>query len=175
MLSAPEEALRRLRRRLVEHSNELSGTMKILEAGCGREWGLDLAPADFELTGVDLDSHALEHRRSVTRDLDVGIIGTISAIANIVSSKNYDVIYSAYVLEHIDGAQVALENFSGVGPPWRAHRDASAKQGLRVWMARAPDPPQGSCVDLSISLRKSQRGQTGFQPIPDVPRPGDRS
>ena len=51
--------------------------MKILEAGCGREWELDLAPADFELTGVDLDAHALEHRRSVTRDLDIGIVGTI--------------------------------------------------------------------------------------------------
>ena len=79
-----------IRRRLIEHSNELSGTMKILEAGCGREWELDLAQADFELTGVDLDSHALEHRRSVTRDLDVGIIGTICD-RDIVSSKYYDV------------------------------------------------------------------------------------
>ena len=38
---------------------------------------LDLETTNFELTGVDLDEHALEHRRSVTRDLDVGIVGTI--------------------------------------------------------------------------------------------------
>jgi hypothetical protein len=52
--------------------------MKILEAGCGRRWEIQLEPDDYHLTGVDLDEHALEHRRSVTADLDIGVVGSVT-------------------------------------------------------------------------------------------------
>jgi SAM-dependent methyltransferase len=95
----------------VERARKVTGTLKILEAGCGRLWNMDLEVADYELTGIDLDARALDHRQSVTRDLDVGVVGDICD-RDVVPSKHFDIVYSAYVLEHIDGARAVLENFA---------------------------------------------------------------
>ena len=84
--------------------------MKILEAGCGRRWEIDLERTDYELTGVDLDSQALDFRRSVAGDLDLAVVGNICD-RDVVPSNHFDVIYSSYVLEHIEVARTALENF----------------------------------------------------------------
>jgi SAM-dependent methyltransferase len=106
-----ETAHQRLTARFVEQACKVSGTMKILESGCGRRWHIDLRQTDYELTGIDLDAHALDHRRSVTRDLDVGIVGDIRD-RDVVPLKHFDIVYSAYVLEHIDGAHAVLKNFA---------------------------------------------------------------
>lgn len=165
VLLTARAAVGRLRRRLIEHSNELSGTMKILEAGCGREWELDLAPADFELTGVDLDAHALEHRRSVTRDLDVGIVGTICD-RDIVPSNHYDVVYSAYVLEHIDGATLALENFTGwVRPGGLIVMLLPNRDSVYGWLARRT-PHRVHVWIYRYLFGNRNAGKPGFSPYP---------
>ena len=59
-------AVQRVTDRVVARLGEVDGPIKILEAGCGRRWEIQLEPGNYHLTGVDLDEHALEHRRSVT-------------------------------------------------------------------------------------------------------------
>lgn len=89
--------------------NFFSGKIKILEAGCGRRWELDLNGVKYELTGLDLSQEAVEIRKNQLNDLDKAIIGDIRTIQ--LKDCEYDVIYSSYVLEHVKGAEKALDNF----------------------------------------------------------------
>ncbi|MBN1165336.1 MAG: class I SAM-dependent methyltransferase, partial [Candidatus Krumholzibacteriota bacterium] len=83
--------------------------LNILEAGCGLSWGLDLDDVKYTLTGVDIDRHALEIRKNRQRDMDIAILGDLRAVP--LESNSYDVIFSSYVLEHINGAERVMENF----------------------------------------------------------------
>jgi SAM-dependent methyltransferase len=90
------------------HAQRLGRPVLILEAGCGTRWPLDLTGADFTLTGVDLDSVAMDLRRTIERDLDVAICGDLCTIE--LPPASYDVVCSAFVLEHVPRADLALEN-----------------------------------------------------------------
>jgi SAM-dependent methyltransferase len=144
---------------------QVSKPMKILEAGCGRRWEIDLEPSDYHLTGVDLDPHALDHRRSVTRDLDVGVVGSVCD-RDIVHSKQFDVVYSAYVLEHIDGARSALENFAEWASPGGLivlllpNRDS-----VYGWAARHT-PYRFHVWVYRYLYREPNAGKPGFSPYP---------
>jgi SAM-dependent methyltransferase len=83
--------------------------LEVLEAGCGRQWPLRLGDLRFRLTGIDLDDAALEHRRNVQRDLDVARVGDLLTID--LPAEQYDVIYCAFVLEHVADATRVLDNF----------------------------------------------------------------
>lgn len=83
--------------------------ISILEAGCGNRWPLDLAGTKYRLTGIDIDEDGLELRKKKENDLDVAILGDLCAIE--LDENQFDVVYSSYVLEHVDGAERALENF----------------------------------------------------------------
>ena len=84
--------------------------LRILEAGCGPSWPLNLHGIKFKLTGVDFDQHALERRKNITKDLDEAIINDLRRID--FGDRKFDVIYNAFVLEHIDNAKLVLENFA---------------------------------------------------------------
>jgi SAM-dependent methyltransferase len=92
------------------HSRQLGRPLSILEAGCGQRWTFDLSGTEYTLTGVDLDPVALELRKTKTRDLDVAIVGDIASIELPVES--FDVVYSSFVLEHVQRADVAVKNFA---------------------------------------------------------------
>lgn len=81
--------------------------LQILEAGCGRKWPIDLSGARYRLTGVDLDGKALEYRKTQVRDLHEAIVGDLRSID--FPARSFDVIYSAFVLEHIKAAEEVLE------------------------------------------------------------------
>jgi SAM-dependent methyltransferase len=83
--------------------------LQILEAGCGREWYVKLDGVKFELTGLDIDEAALEIRKSVKRDMNHSFLGDLRTAE--LPPGYFDVVYNAYVLEHIKGAQAALQNF----------------------------------------------------------------
>ena len=83
--------------------------LKILEAGCGRRWPIDLQGIRYHLTGIDIDEHALDVRKNERKDLDEAILGDVRSAD--LSASTYDIIYSSYVLEHIKGAEAVLENF----------------------------------------------------------------
>lgn len=83
--------------------------VRILEAGCGRRWTLDLSGVNYTLTGIDVDEQALRLRRDNIGDLDETILGDLRDVP--IADGSYDVIYSSFVLEHVDGAMNVLNNF----------------------------------------------------------------
>jgi ubiquinone/menaquinone biosynthesis C-methylase UbiE len=84
-------------------------TLQILEAGCGRRWPLNLSGIQHSLTGVDIDKHALDLRKSEFNDINEVIVGDLRSIE--LEENKYDVIYNSFVLEHIDNAEHVLDNF----------------------------------------------------------------
>ncbi len=93
---------------IVQHAKHLGSPLAILEAGCGRRWGVNLAGVEYSLTGVDLDPHALELRKTHIKDLDVAIHGDLCTVE--LPQESFDVVYSSFVLEHIERADIALVN-----------------------------------------------------------------
>jgi SAM-dependent methyltransferase len=92
------------------HSQSRPGeTLKILEAGCGREWYFRMEGVPYELTGIDLDSDALAARMKDKHDMHRAEVGDLRTIQ--LPEAHYDVIYNAFVLEHVPGAAQVLENF----------------------------------------------------------------
>ena len=94
-------------KKLLDEKSELT----ILEAGCGRRWPfqLDATKCKYRIVGVDLDKKALESRTKQIKDLDVGIEGDLRYLD--LGKHRFDVIYSSFVLEHIDNAKLVLGNF----------------------------------------------------------------
>ena len=102
-------AMREIERgHILRHASE-RGDLNIIEAGCGRRWPYEIDGINFKLTGIDLDEDALKIRKNKLNDLDITILGDLRSVE--LAESSYDVIYSAFVLEHIDGAQVVLDNF----------------------------------------------------------------
>lgn len=83
--------------------------LRILEAGCGQRWLINLEGIDFKLVGVDLDQAALDIRLKQNADLDEAVVGDLQTVE--LPAQHFDVIYSSFVLEHVERAQVVLENF----------------------------------------------------------------
>lgn len=84
--------------------NALRGPLRVLEAGCGRYWPLELA-VPYRLTGLDLDPDALAART----DLNEAIVGDLRTVE--FPAHSFDIIYSAFVLEHVRGAEQVLRRF----------------------------------------------------------------
>jgi SAM-dependent methyltransferase len=91
-------------------TKEVDRPIELLEAGCGRGWTLELGDRARHVTGVDIDELALQHRMNVAKDLDVAILGDLMN-SDLVPADQFDVVYSAFVLEHIVGAERAMDNF----------------------------------------------------------------
>lgn len=82
-------------------------SLTILEAGCGRKWPFE--KNGHNITGIDVDAYALEHRTSVERDLDRAIVADLRDVE--LPQEAYDVVYCAFVLEHVAGARPVLDKF----------------------------------------------------------------
>jgi SAM-dependent methyltransferase len=117
LLIAPTPTFARdlMSRRIVEYGTGLGRPLEILEAGCGRKWNIDLAGLDYRLTGIDLDADALAHREKVVGDLHVAVVGDLRTVD--MPRESYDVVFSAFVLEHISGAQAVLDSMVGAVRP----------------------------------------------------------
>lgn len=89
---------------LQERLEALPGPLRILEAGCGRSWTFRLS-VPYTLTGIDLDAEALAARK----DLHRAVVGDLRTAE--FPPHSFDVIYNAFVLEHVSGAQQVLERF----------------------------------------------------------------
>ena len=94
-------------RTIRDHAALQFGPTQILEAGCGRTWNIDLQGVDYRLTGVDLDAKALSYRHDVVGDLDQAVVGDLRTVD--LPQAGYDVVFSAFVLEHIAGAEKVLD------------------------------------------------------------------
>ena len=109
ILSSPAEDNRVMEKYIKQKAMHRS-PLHILEAGCGQFWFLDLKGVQFTLTGVDIDKDALQLRKMRYNDLNEMIVGDLRFVD--LEKSRYDVIYSSYVLEHIDGVECVLEKFS---------------------------------------------------------------
>jgi SAM-dependent methyltransferase len=148
----------------IRHEAKQGRPLKILEAGCGQKWGLDLTGIDYTLTGVDLDPAALRIRRDVTRDLDIAVEGDLRTVS--LGGERYDVIYSSFVLEHVPEVERVLARFG----------DWIEPGGLLV--IRVPDPksvhgfitsatPHAFHVWYYRTIKKHPNaGKPGFVPYP---------
>lgn len=83
--------------------------LKILEAGCGKRWGLATETFDYRLTGVDISKEALDVRKVQENDLQDCYVGDLRTID--LADQLFDVVYSNFVLEHIQGAEKVLKRF----------------------------------------------------------------
>ena len=84
--------------------------LEVLDAGCGRMWTWDLGGVPMRLTGVDNDAEALRLRVEHQRDLDEYIAGDLREVR--LNEQWYDVVHSAFVLEHVRGAVEVLDKFA---------------------------------------------------------------
>lgn len=101
--------------RIQEYAGSHPGKLRILEAGCGRRWYLNLADVDFHLAGVDLNSQSLRMRTDEVGDLDEAIVGDLREA--VISPETYDVAYCSFVLEHVAGAEQVLDRlFAALKP-----------------------------------------------------------
>jgi SAM-dependent methyltransferase len=83
-----------------------TGKLRVLEAGCGQRWPLDMPELQLHITGIDLDVEALRIRQEQQGDLDEVIVGDLLDVS--LSANAFDVAYCAFVLEHVAGAETVL-------------------------------------------------------------------
>ena len=79
--------------------------MDVIEAGCGRSWPEEFYSPLLSIIGIDSDEVALQLRT----DLKQAIAGDVCKVD--IPGESADLVYSSFVLEHVRGAQRALENF----------------------------------------------------------------
>jgi SAM-dependent methyltransferase len=148
----------------------LPGTLKILEAGCGRRWPLNLDGVEYRLTGIDLDSEALKARVHEVGDLHDAIVGDLCA-PGIIPADTYDVIYSSFVLEHIRDAEVALENMVlGLKRGGILLLRIPDRCSVYGWTARTT-PFSVHVAYYRFILRRQGAGTPGFAPYPTYHAP----
>ena len=90
-------------------SQYVNEPLRILEAGCGNKWSLKL-DVPYKLTAVDLDPNAIAIRKAKFKDIDEAIVGDLRT-SDLAPEGAFDVIYNAFVLEHVPGAEHVLDNF----------------------------------------------------------------
>lgn len=86
-----------------------SDFLQVLEAGCGRSWALGDLGKELRLTGIDLDAEALRLRIEERGDLDEAIHGDLMTVP--VPENHYDLVFSSFVLEHLEHPDLALDRF----------------------------------------------------------------
>jgi SAM-dependent methyltransferase len=93
----------------IKKQSRSESPIRILEAGCGQKWGINLQGTPYVLTGVDLDEDALKIRMNKLKDLNEIIVGDLRTVQ--LNSDAFDVIFCSYVLEHVLDAESVLKNF----------------------------------------------------------------
>lgn len=96
-------------RQITAAIDALGDDITILEAGCGRQWPLDLS-VRYRLVGLDADAAALRARVDRHGDLDEHFVGDLRDAD--FEPGSFDVVYCSYVLEHVTDVDEVLANFA---------------------------------------------------------------
>lgn len=148
----------------LEREAEGKPLLRVLEAGCGREWHLRTQDLAIEITGVDLDIHALAHRTKVRKDLHRAIPGDLRFID--LPAAHFDVVYSSFVLEHIDGAERALDNMvRALKPGGLLILRVPDLSGFQTFAARRL-PHWSAVFYYKHAWKIAKAGQPGYAPYP---------
>lgn len=138
--------------------------LRVLEAGCGREWHLRTEGVPIEISGIDLDNHALTFRRTVRKDLHHAIVGDLRTVS--LPPDHYDVVYSSFVLEHVDGAATALDNMvKALRPGGLLIIRVPDLSGVQTCVARLL-PHWAAVVYYRYGWKIEKAGQPGYAPYP---------
>jgi len=81
--------------------------VRVLEAGCGRRWDMDLSGFQCHITGVDIDQQALTDRVVNMKDLQEAVLGDLRTTS--FPAASFELVYCAWVLEHIRGATEVMD------------------------------------------------------------------
>jgi SAM-dependent methyltransferase len=84
--------------------------VRVLEAGCGRRWRLDVGDLPLRLTGVDADPAVIRLR--VEREGDLAEARVADLRTEQFEPGSFDVIYCSFVLEHVTGAEALLDRMT---------------------------------------------------------------
>ena len=153
--------LKELERYILREASS-KASLKILEAGCGREWHLRPEGVKLEITGVDLDRNALEYRKNEQKDLQEAIVGDLRTAS--LPARAFDIVYSSFVLEHIDGAEQALDNIvRALKPNGLLIVRVPDLQGAQTFLARKM-PRCAAIAYYRYAWNIKQAGQPGFAP-----------
>jgi SAM-dependent methyltransferase len=140
--------------------------LQILEAGCGRKWYFTMDQIPFELTGVDLDAAAMEARITRQKDLTRMIVGDLRTVQ--LGPNSYDVIYNAYVLEHVSDAEKVLENFvRWLKPGGILILTVPDRDSVHGFMTRLL-PFSIHVLYYKLAWGLKEAGKPGFAPYPTV-------
>jgi SAM-dependent methyltransferase len=138
--------------------------VEILEAGCGRQWPLDLKKLNYRLTGIDIDDTALSYRKNQQKDLDVAISGDLLDVE--LNEQSFDVIYCSFVLEHIQGAELAMKNFcKWLRPNGLLILKIPDPESVQGWITRNT-PHWFHVLYYRYIVRSKYAGKQGFAPYP---------
>jgi len=91
-----------------EHLEDFDRPLRVIEAGCGRAWTLGEI-GERHITGIDLDAEAMRLRIEVAQDLDQAVLGDLMTVE--LERGAYDLVFSSYVLEHLEHPDVALDRY----------------------------------------------------------------
>jgi SAM-dependent methyltransferase len=105
-IETEEGELSLLARRLREQFSD-ADEVRVLEAGCGRRWRLEVGDLPLRLTGVDADPEVVRLRVEREGDLDEARVGDLRTEEFVRGS--FDAVYCSFVLEHVAGAEQLLD------------------------------------------------------------------
>ena len=156
-----------LEKHLATVVRERIGTdFRVLDAGCGRMWTMDLGDVRMHLTGIDDDAEALRLRVEVKKDLDEAIVGDLRTVP--LADEAYDLVHSAYVLEHVHGAEQVLDRLlAALRPGGLMIIKIPDGKSVYGWMARTT--PHWAHVKYKRWIRRKKlAGTPGHGPYPVV-------
>ena len=139
--------------------------LQILEAGCGREWYFRMEGIAYELTGVDMDRLALEARRQSKGDLTYCIVGDLRTAT--LEPNKYDVIYNAFVLEHVRGAEQVLGKLCPVAATRRDSDSSRSGSQRRTRVSGASHASLGTRALLSLGVANEGRWKARLRSLSD--------
>jgi SAM-dependent methyltransferase len=145
------------------------GRIYILEAGCGRRWPYRFRDLDFVLTGVDLDADALQSRQREKQDLHETVLGDLRTVS--FDKHSFDIIYSAYVLEHVPQTERVLLNFlDWIKPGGLIILKFPDRDSVYGFITRST-PHWAHILYKRYLAGQPNAGKLGFEPYPTVHEP----
>jgi SAM-dependent methyltransferase len=140
--------------------------VRVLEAGCGKRWHLDTAPVPLEITGVDIVESVMRIRREEHGDIQHEIVGDIREVD--LPQAAFDVAYTSYLLEHVDGAELVLDRLVAALAPGGV-LIVRVPDGESVYGFGVRRSPHRLHVLYKRHVeRKPNAGKPGYAPFPTV-------
>lgn len=138
--------------------------LEVLDAGCGRMWAWDLGDLDYRLTGIDADADALGLRQEMLGDLHAAIADDLRTVG--LDPEAYDLVHSAYVLEHVDGAVQVLDQMAAaLSPGGLMVVKIPDRHSVYGWVTRYT-PYRAHVWYKRLIRRRSLAGTPGHGPYP---------